>query len=54
MHKKRGAVAVTALNGYVYAVGGHEGPTTLVNYNRFDCAERFFIKYYNNKKFNLN
>lgn len=40
MHKKRGAVAVTALNGYVYAIGGHDGPTTSANYNRYDCAER--------------
>ena len=41
MNKKRGSVSVCAINGSIYAFGGHEAASTLANSTRYDCAERY-------------
>lgn len=40
MIKRRGAVGVGVLNGYLYAVGGHDAPASIPSASRFDCVER--------------
>ena len=35
---------MASLNGFLYAVGGHEFPSALTNSNRLECAERFDFK----------
>lgn len=40
MTKRRGGVGVTTCNGFLYAVGGHDAPTSNPTSSRFDCVER--------------
>ncbi len=37
----KGGVGVASVGSFLYAVGGYELPSTLMNCNRFDCAERY-------------
>lgn len=40
MSKRRGGVAVVVLDGYLYALGGHDVPTCN-SAARFSCVERY-------------
>lgn len=41
MHKRRGGVAVAALNGFLYAFGGHDCPASNPAVNRTETVERY-------------
>lgn len=52
MSKRRGGVAVAVLGECLYALGGHDVPTTNPSAARFDCVERFYyhsdyLEFYN-------
>lgn len=40
MNKRRGGVGVGVMNGYLYALGGHDVPASHPSASRFDCVER--------------
>lgn len=48
MGKRRGGVGVAVMNGYLYAVGGHDVPATNPLALRFNCVERY--NYFNSLK----
>ena len=41
MTKRRGGVGVAVCNGFLYAVGGHDAPSSNPTSSRFDCVERY-------------
>lgn len=41
MARRRGGVGVGVVNGYLYAVGGHDAPASNPCASRFDCVERY-------------
>ena len=45
MSKRRGGVGVGAVNGCLYALGGHDAPATNPNASRYDCVERYVYVY---------
>lgn len=40
MSERRGGVGVTAWNGLLYAIGGHDAPTSNLTSRLSDCGER--------------
>lgn len=46
MIKRRGSVGVGVLNGYLYAVGGHDAPASNPSMLRCDCVERLLFVIY--------
>lgn len=45
MSKRRGGVGVGVVNGCLYALGGHDAPSSNPNASRFDCVERYIYIY---------
>lgn len=43
MAKRRGGVGVGVMNGYLYALGGHDVPASNPSAARFDCVERYEV-----------
>jgi kelch-like protein 1/4/5 len=41
MNKRRGGVAVCALNGFLYALGGHDCPASNPAVSRSETVERY-------------
>lgn len=51
MSKRRGGVGVGVVNGCLYALGGHDAPSSNPNASRFDCVERYIYIYIYFKKY---
>lgn len=44
MNKRRGGVGVAVCNDFLYAVGGHDAPSSNPASSRFECVERYDFK----------